>query len=173
MIHFERSGGIAENSQAPVKSKFALQDLNHSGAAVQWHNNVKSAARSRKRETASATPITSPSGAGTSICVQCTPRSTDRASASASARPACAAAKSLRLNHSPQRTLRGTEEFNLLQGPVSVPATSRRLTSRQKSAWSSAEFGAGDRLRRTLDLAEFSVGVCLRLSFRRRLRPSP
>lgn len=95
--------GIAENSQTPVKSKFALRDLNHSGAAVQWHNNVIFAARSRKRETASATRITSPSGAGTSICVQCTPRSTGRASASASARPACAAAKSLRLNHSPPR----------------------------------------------------------------------
>src|SRR5579872_483834 len=63
---------IAEISFRPVKSRFALQDLNHLGAAVQWHNNVISAARSRKRETASATPTTSPSGAGTSTCVRCT-----------------------------------------------------------------------------------------------------
>jgi hypothetical protein len=84
---------IAESSHPPVKSRFALQDLNHLGAAVQWHNNVISAARSRKRETASATPTTSPSGAGTSICVRCTPRSMGRESGSASARPVCAAVK--------------------------------------------------------------------------------
>src|SRR6476661_4231045 len=76
---------IAENGEPPVKSRFALQDLIDSGAAVQWHNNVISAARSRKRETASATPTTSPSGAGILTCVRCTPRSMARESGSASA----------------------------------------------------------------------------------------
>jgi hypothetical protein len=49
---------IAGIEESPVKLTFALQDLNHLGAAVSWHNNAISAARSRKRETASATPTT-------------------------------------------------------------------------------------------------------------------
>src|ERR1019366_1917324 len=61
-----------------------------------WHNNVISAARSRRRETASATRTTSPSGAGTSTCVRCTPVWARPPSVCASARPACAAAKSSR-----------------------------------------------------------------------------
>jgi hypothetical protein len=47
---------LAENAQSPVKSIFYPTDLNF--AESSWHNSVKSAARSRKRETASATPTT-------------------------------------------------------------------------------------------------------------------
>jgi hypothetical protein len=122
-----RAFRIAENGGSAVKSRFALQDLNDSGAAVQWHNNVISAARSRKRETASATRITSPSGAGTLICVRCTPKWLVRESGSASARPACAAVKSLKRNELIHRGHRS--RAGLLRGGsgcVSVTANLRR-----------------------------------------------
>src|SRR5215469_11108917 len=96
------------------------------GAAVQWHNNVISAARSRKRGTASATPTTSPSGAGTSTCVRCTPRLADRESASAYARPACAAEKSLKPNLSTaQEGASGQRPPEIV--PPSVPPRGVRL----------------------------------------------
>src|ERR1700693_3181601 len=83
------SPNIGESAQIPVKFGFAPQDL--SSLESSWHNNAISAARSRKREPASATPTTSPSGAGTLTCARCTPASAPPPNACASAPPACAA----------------------------------------------------------------------------------
>src|SRR6185312_16563133 len=57
-------GEVVERAGNPVKSMFYTSSSELTWSS-QWHKYVRSAARGRNSETISATPITSPSGAGT------------------------------------------------------------------------------------------------------------
>jgi hypothetical protein len=155
-----------------------------------------SAARGRSSEIPSATPTTSASGAGTSICAQFTLKLERRTNISASALPACAAAKSSKrkafdrvartllsarpypCNEKPAGSWRpaGSIFRDKLYGQVARPhvrlATSPPAASHQTPASRQPESTAENPPLHTPGPAECATAACRRPSCPRSLRPN-